>query len=189
MGDIAKVAGISRQAVYLHFASRARLPAMDTDEAAAWNARMRALRGGCRAAIEALHADARLATGRRSTPPVRCGPCCWSQQSAGSPPPVGAASWPRSMRSDPYQATAQGLMRVPNCGGSDLRGQEPAPTSRRSAVARQSLSDRRDAGAPTGEAHALERRRPAGMGNPASRRATVQALSCSQAERLCKNPL
>ncbi len=116
MGDIAKVAGISRQAVYLHFASRAELLvaatkhldevleldrrlarsraatsgverlelyidfwghyipeiygvakalllAQDTDEAAAaaWDDRMRAMRDGCRAAIQALHADGRLA--------------------------------------------------------------------------------------------------------------------------------
>lgn len=116
MGDIAKAAGISRQAVYLHFASRADLliaatrhldealdldnrlapsraarqgserlalyiefwghyiPEIygvakalllvkDTDEAAAaaWNDRMQAMRDGCRAAIEALRADGRLA--------------------------------------------------------------------------------------------------------------------------------
>ena len=118
MGDIARAAGISRQAVYLHFASRTELlvaatryqdekldvdrrlapsreaktgverlalyiecwgnyipdiygvakgllVAQDTDEAAAaaWNDRMLAMRDGCRAAIEALHADGRLATG------------------------------------------------------------------------------------------------------------------------------
>lgn len=116
MGDIAKAAGISRQAVYLHFASRAALLvaatrhldevldvdsrlapsraatsgverlaryieawgnyipeiygvakalllAKDTDDAAAaaWNDRMLAMRDGCHAAIEALHADGRLA--------------------------------------------------------------------------------------------------------------------------------
>jgi AcrR family transcriptional regulator len=116
MGDIAKAAGISRQAVYLHFASRAELLvaatrhldevldvnrrlapsraastgvkrlelyieawgryipeiygvakalllAKDTDDAAAaaWNDRMLAMRDGCHAAIEALHADGNLA--------------------------------------------------------------------------------------------------------------------------------
>jgi AcrR family transcriptional regulator len=116
MGDIAKAAGISRQAVYLHFASRAELLvaatryrdekldsdrrlapsraaksgaerlalyidswghyipqiygvakalllAQDTDEAAAaaWNDRMLAMRDGCRAAIDALHSDGKLA--------------------------------------------------------------------------------------------------------------------------------
>ena len=116
MGDIAKAAGISRQAVYLHFASRTDLlvaatrylddvldldrrlaasraatsgnerltlfiefwgnyvpeihgvakalrSAPHTDEAAAtaWEDRMLALRDGCRAAIEALHADGKLA--------------------------------------------------------------------------------------------------------------------------------
>ncbi|MFW2440591.1 MAG: TetR/AcrR family transcriptional regulator [Arenicellales bacterium] len=116
MGDIAKAAGISRQAVYLHFASRtellvaatrhldeildvdrrlapsraatsgaerlalyidswghyipeiyavakALLLAQDTDDAAAaaWNDRMQAMREGCRAAIEALHSDGKLA--------------------------------------------------------------------------------------------------------------------------------
>tara|TARA_R110002167_G_scaffold23131_6_gene82453 strand:- start:5787 stop:6380 length:594 start_codon:yes stop_codon:yes gene_type:complete len=116
MGDIAKEAGISRQAVYLHFASRtellvaatryldemldvdnrlapsrtatsgverlalyiecwgnyipdiygvakALLLAQGTDEAAAvaWKDRMAAMRDGCRAAIEALHADGALA--------------------------------------------------------------------------------------------------------------------------------
>ena len=116
MGDIAKAAGISRQAVYLHFASRADLLvaatryldeildvdsrlapsraassgterlalfidcwghyipeiypvakalllALDTDDAAAaaWDDRMLALRDGCRAAIETLHADGKLA--------------------------------------------------------------------------------------------------------------------------------
>ena len=118
MGDIAKAAGISRQAVYLHFASRtdllvaatrylddvldldrrlaasraatsgnARLtlfiefwgnyvpeiygvakalrsaPHTDEAAAAAWKDRMLALRDGCRAAIEALHADGKLAPG------------------------------------------------------------------------------------------------------------------------------
>ena len=118
MGDIAKESGISRQAVYLHFASRTellvaatryldeildvdkrlapsraatsgieRLPlyidcwgnyipeiygvgkalmlAQDTDEAAAaaWDDRMAAMRDGCRAAIDALHADGMLAPG------------------------------------------------------------------------------------------------------------------------------
>ncbi len=118
MGDIAKAAGISRQAVYLHFASRADLLvaatkyldevlevdrrlapsraatsgverlalyidcwgnyipeiygvakalllAQDTDEAAAaaWKDRMLAMRDGCRAAIDALHADGKLAPG------------------------------------------------------------------------------------------------------------------------------
>ncbi len=125
MGDIAKAAGISRQAVYLHFASRAELLvaatryldevldvdrrlapsraatsgaerlalyidcwghyipeiygvakalllAQDTDEAAAaaWNGRMLAMRDGCRAAIETLHADGKLApewTPKRAT--------------------------------------------------------------------------------------------------------------------------
>ena len=117
MGDIATAAGISRQAVYLHFASRTELLvaaakhldevlesdrrlapsraatsgvkrlelyieswgryipqiyrvakglmlAQDTDEAAAaaWNDRMLAMRDGCRAAIEALHADGSLAS-------------------------------------------------------------------------------------------------------------------------------
>lgn len=116
MGDIAKAAGISRQAVYLHFTSRtellvaatryldeildvdrrlapsraatsgaerlalyidswghyipeiyavakALLLAQDTDDAAAaaWNDRMQAMREGCRAAIEALHSDGKLA--------------------------------------------------------------------------------------------------------------------------------
>ncbi|MDH3669555.1 MAG: TetR/AcrR family transcriptional regulator [Gammaproteobacteria bacterium] len=115
MGDIAKESEISRQAVYLHFASRtellvaatryldevldvdrrlapsraatsgverlalyiecwgnyipdifgvakALLLAQDTDEAAAaaWQDRMLAMREGCRAAIEALHADGTL---------------------------------------------------------------------------------------------------------------------------------
>ena len=118
MGDIAKESGISRQAVYLHFASRTellvaatryldeildvdkrlapsraatsgieRLPlyidcwgnyipeiygvgkalmlAQDTDEAAAaaWDDRMAAMRDGCRAAIDALHADKMLSPG------------------------------------------------------------------------------------------------------------------------------
>ena len=118
MGDIAKETGISRQAVYLHFASRtellvaatryldekldvdsrlapsraatagierlalyiecwgnyipeiygvgkALLMARDTDDAAAvaWDDRMAAMRDGCRAAIDALHADGSLATG------------------------------------------------------------------------------------------------------------------------------
>ncbi|MEA3275671.1 MAG: TetR/AcrR family transcriptional regulator [Pseudomonadota bacterium] len=125
MGDIAKAAGISRQAVYLHFASRAELLvaatryldevldldrrlapsraatsgverltlyidfwghyipkiygvakalllAQDTDEAAAaaWNDRMLAMRDGCRAAIEALHSNGKLApewTPKRAT--------------------------------------------------------------------------------------------------------------------------
>ncbi len=116
MGDIAKAAGISRQAVYLHFTSRADLLAattryvderldlegrlalsreagsgidrldayiefwgnyvpevysvakalmlvQDSDEAAAsaWHDRMLAMRDGCRAAIEALHAEGMLA--------------------------------------------------------------------------------------------------------------------------------
>ncbi len=116
MGDIAKAAGISRQAVYLHFASRtellvaatryldakldvdrrlapsraaksgierldlyievwgnyipdvygvgkALLLAQGSDEAAAaaWKDRMVAMRDGCRAAIDALHADGTLA--------------------------------------------------------------------------------------------------------------------------------
>ena len=118
MGDIAKETGISRQAVYLHFASRTELlvaairytgdrldvdsrlapsraaqtgverlrlyiefwgnyipeiygmakalmMAQDTDEAAAaaWRDRMWAMRDGCRAAIDALHADGTLAKG------------------------------------------------------------------------------------------------------------------------------
>lgn len=118
MGDIAKESGISRQAVYLHFASRtallvaatrylddildvdsrlapsraatsgverlalyieswgnyipeiygvakALMVAQDTDEAAAvaWKDRMAATRDGCRAAIEALHSDGKLAPG------------------------------------------------------------------------------------------------------------------------------
>lgn len=125
MGDIARAAGISRQAVYLHFATRtellvattrhlddvlnldrrlarsraaksgverlalyiefwgryvpeiyavakALLMAKDTDEAAAaaWDDRMLAMRDGCRAAIEALHSDAKLApewTPKRAT--------------------------------------------------------------------------------------------------------------------------
>lgn len=116
MSDIAKAAGVSRQALYLHFASRADLlvattqygdqmrglrdrlrawraaesgedllreyvafwgnyvpeiygiakallMAKDTDEAAAvaWNERMSAVRGGCRATIEALERDGLLA--------------------------------------------------------------------------------------------------------------------------------
>ena len=116
MGDIAREAGISRQAVYLHFASRtellvaatryldekldidqrlapsraatsgverlalyidcwgnyipeiygvgkALLLARDTDDAAdiAWKDRMAAMRDGCRAAIDALHSDGKLA--------------------------------------------------------------------------------------------------------------------------------
>ena len=125
MGDIARAVGISRQAVYLHFASRtellvaatryldetldvdrrlapsgaatsgaerlalfidcwghyipeiygvakALLLARDSDEAAAaaWNDRMLAMRDGCRAAIEALHAEGNLApdwTPKRAT--------------------------------------------------------------------------------------------------------------------------
>ena len=118
MADIAKETGISRQAVYLHFASRAELLvaatkyldevldvdrrlaasraaesgverlalyidcwgsyipeiygvakalilAQDTDEAAAvaWQDRMLAMRDGCRAAIDALHSDGKLAPG------------------------------------------------------------------------------------------------------------------------------
>ncbi len=117
MGDIAKASGISRQAVYLHFATRADLliaaflylgdqldvkgrlapsraansgverldlyidfwgnflpeiygvakalmMARDTDyaAAAAWRDRMVAMRDGCRAAIDALHADGALAS-------------------------------------------------------------------------------------------------------------------------------
>lgn len=116
MGDIAKESKISRQAVYLHFASRTELliaatlyrgdlldvegrlvpsraaatgverlqlyiefwgnfvpeiygvakalmMAQDTDEAAAaaWRDRMWAMRDGCRAVIDALHADGTLA--------------------------------------------------------------------------------------------------------------------------------
>ena len=116
MADIARAAGISRQAVYLHFTSRADLLAattryvdeqldlegrltlsrkaksgidrldayiefwgnyvpevysvakalmlaQDSDAAAAsaWHDRMLAMRDGCRAAIEALHADGMLA--------------------------------------------------------------------------------------------------------------------------------
>lgn len=116
MADIARETGISRQAVYLHFSSRAELLvattrymdellvvdsrlapsraatsgverlslyiecwgnyipniygvakalmlAQDTDQAAAaaWADRMEAMRDGCRAAIEALHADGDLA--------------------------------------------------------------------------------------------------------------------------------
>ncbi len=125
MGDIAKETGISRQAVYLHFASRAELLnattkyrdeildldrrlapsraakcgvkrlalyiefwgnyvpeiygvakalllAKDTDDAAAaaWQDRMSAMRDGCRAAIETLHSDGKLApvwTPKRAT--------------------------------------------------------------------------------------------------------------------------
>ncbi len=118
MGDIARESGISRQAVYLHFASRTELLvaatryldevldvdkrlapsraatsgterlalyidcwgnyipeifgvgkalmlARDTDEAAAaaWDDRMAAMRDGCRAAVDALHADDMLAPG------------------------------------------------------------------------------------------------------------------------------
>ena len=118
MGDIAKETGISRQAVYLHFASRtdlliaatlykgdlldvegrlapsrastdgverlglyiemwgnfipeiygvakALMMAQDGDEAAAaaWSDRMVAMRDGCRAAIEAIEADGKLAPG------------------------------------------------------------------------------------------------------------------------------
>ncbi len=117
MADIARQTGISRQAVYLHFASRAELldaattyldekldvnarlaPSrgaatgaerlalyvefwgnyipeiygvakalllvQDTDDAAAtaWRHRMAALRDGCRAAVDALHAEGRLAS-------------------------------------------------------------------------------------------------------------------------------
>ena len=117
MGDIAKAAGVSRQAVYLHFANRADLliaaflylgdqldvegrlapsraatsgverlglyikfwgeflpeiygvakalmMAQDSDDAAAeaWRDRMVAMRDGCRAAIDALHADGTLAS-------------------------------------------------------------------------------------------------------------------------------
>ena len=115
MADIAKATGISRQAVYLHFPSRAELltaaflhlgdtldvdgrlapsraatgvarleayiafwgeflpeiygvakalmSAQDSDEAAAaaWRNRMTAMRDGCRAAIDALHANGLLA--------------------------------------------------------------------------------------------------------------------------------
>ena len=116
MGDIAKETGISRQAVYLHFASRtdlliaairftgdqldvdgrlapsraaqtglerlrlyiefwgnyipeiyalakALMMAQDTDAAAAaaWKDRMWAMRDGCRAAVDALHRDGKLA--------------------------------------------------------------------------------------------------------------------------------
>ncbi len=116
MGDIAKETGISRQAVYLHFATRtdlliaatlyrgdmlgvkdrlapsraaktgverlqlyiefwgnfipefygvakALMMVQDTDDdaAAAWRDRMLAMRDGCRAAIDALHADGMLA--------------------------------------------------------------------------------------------------------------------------------
>lgn len=116
MGDIAKATGISRQALYLHFASRTELliaatlyrgdlldvegrlapsraatsgverlrlyiefwghfvpeiysvakalmSAQDSDEdaAAAWHDRMWAMRDGCRAAIDALHKDGKLA--------------------------------------------------------------------------------------------------------------------------------
>lgn len=116
MADIARATGISRQAVYLHFASRtellvaatrhlddvldvdrrlapsraatsglkrlelyveawgryipqihgvarALLSARDSDEAAAaaWKDRMLAMRDGCRAAVDALHADGSLA--------------------------------------------------------------------------------------------------------------------------------
>lgn len=122
MSDIARESGISRQAVYLHFASRAELLdaatkyrdevldldrrltpsraaksgverlalyiefwgnyipeiygvakalllAQDTDEAAAaaWRDRMLAMRDGCRAAIDALHSDGRLAPGWTKT--------------------------------------------------------------------------------------------------------------------------
>jgi AcrR family transcriptional regulator len=118
MSDIAKETGISRQAVYLHFASRTELlvaatryldekldvdsrlapsrasavgierlalyiecwghyipeiygvgkalmMARDADEAAAaaWDNRMAAMRDGCRAAIDALHADGNLTSG------------------------------------------------------------------------------------------------------------------------------
>ena len=118
MGDIARESGISRQAVYLHFASRtdllvaatryldekldveqrlapsraatsgverlrlyiecwgnyipeiygvakALMMARDADDAAAaaWQNRMLAMRDGCRAAIDALHADGTLAAG------------------------------------------------------------------------------------------------------------------------------
>ena len=117
MGDIARASDLSRQAVYLHFSSRAELliaafrhlgdklevdrrlapsrasasgeerlrlyiefwgnylpeiygvakalmMAQDTDEAAAaaWRDRMVAMRDGCRAVIDALHADGMLAT-------------------------------------------------------------------------------------------------------------------------------
>ena len=118
MGDIARETGISRQAVYLHFATRTELliaaalyrgdmlgvkdrlapsraaksgverlelyiefwgryipefygvakalmMAQDSDDAAAaaWRDRMLAMRDGCRAAIDALHADGVLANG------------------------------------------------------------------------------------------------------------------------------
>lgn len=149
MGDIAKESGISRQAVYLHFASRtelliaatryldelldvdsrlapsraarsgserlalyiecwgnyipeiygvakALLLVKDTDEAAAaaWKDRMSAMRDGCRAAIDALHADGKLApewTRERATDvlwtmlsvpnwEILTGECGWSNQ-------------------------------------------------------------------------------------------------------------
>ena len=149
MGDIAKAAGISRQAVYLHFTSRAQLleattkyldelldldrrlaPSraakrgvdrlalyiefwgnyvpeiyavakalllvQDTDEAAAaaWRNRMLAMRDGCRAAIDALHSDGKLAPGwtpKRATDVLwtmllvpnwenLTGECGWSKQ-------------------------------------------------------------------------------------------------------------
>ena len=118
MSDIARESGVSRQAVYLHFASRTELLvaatkfvdakleldrrlapsraatsgverlclyiefwgsyipeiygvgkalmlAQDSDEAAAaaWKDRMVAMRDGCRAAIDALHSDSKLAPG------------------------------------------------------------------------------------------------------------------------------
>jgi hypothetical protein len=45
----------------IHGVARALLVAQDTDAAAAWDERMQAMRDGCRAAIEALDADGRLA--------------------------------------------------------------------------------------------------------------------------------
>jgi len=138
MGDIAKAAGISRQAVYLHFASRtellvaatryldeildvdrrlapsraatsgterlalyidswghyipeiyavakALLLAQDTDDAAAaaWNDRMQAMREGCRAAIEALHSDGKLAPEKEQR--MLCGRCFWCRTGKTSP--------------------------------------------------------------------------------------------------------
>ncbi len=133
MADIARAAGISRQAVYLHFASRAELlaattryldeilevdrrlapsreaksgrerlalfiefwgnyipeihnvakallQAQETDKAAAdaWRDRMAALRDGCRAAIDALHADGTLA---REWKPGRATDVLWTMLS------------------------------------------------------------------------------------------------------------
>ena len=136
MADIAKQAGISRQAVYLHFASRAELLeattrfidselgleerlapsraarsgrerlalyiefwgryipeihavakalllALDTDEAAAaaWRDRMAAMRDGCQAAVDMLHADGDLA---EAWTPETATDALWTMLSVGN---------------------------------------------------------------------------------------------------------